>query len=222
MTYLEIVNSVLKRLREAQVGSVAESTYSTLIGELVNEAKREVENVWSWSANSYRLSLSQQSDDNQVNLGSQITQSYDPQRSKFTRMWNASGENTMFQIDLETMSRYEEQQPLQKAFSEYWRPEGLGNELDEVFIRIWPTQTTSQTLYLYGSFPQRDLPSDGTEIKVSPYPVILGAYALAIAERGDDRGDTLTKAQLSYEQALADAIAIDSTNRSPVESDWRL
>lgn len=49
MTYLEVVNSVLKRLRERTVATVEESTYSSLIGVLVNDALRDVENAWSWS-----------------------------------------------------------------------------------------------------------------------------------------------------------------------------
>ena len=50
MTYLEMVNNILKRLRERQVSSVNENTYSALIGVLINDAKREVENAWDWSA----------------------------------------------------------------------------------------------------------------------------------------------------------------------------
>ena len=50
MTYLEIVNNVLKRLRERTVATVDANTYSTLIGVLVNDAKKEVEDSWDWSA----------------------------------------------------------------------------------------------------------------------------------------------------------------------------
>ncbi len=49
MTYLEIVNKVLKRLREPTVASVSENSYSSLIGDLVNVAKREIEDAWNWS-----------------------------------------------------------------------------------------------------------------------------------------------------------------------------
>ena len=50
MTYLQLVNSVLRRLRENEVSSVSENSYSLLIGELVNDAKKTVENAWDWSA----------------------------------------------------------------------------------------------------------------------------------------------------------------------------
>jgi hypothetical protein len=49
MTYLEAVNSVLRRLREREVLSVSESAYSKLIGDFVNDARNEVETAWGWS-----------------------------------------------------------------------------------------------------------------------------------------------------------------------------
>ena len=39
-TYLELVNDVLVRLREPQVLSVSQNTYSSLIGKLINDAKK--------------------------------------------------------------------------------------------------------------------------------------------------------------------------------------
>ena len=46
-TYLTLVNSVLKRLLEKTVTSVSQNQYSHLIGEFVNDAKREVEDAWN-------------------------------------------------------------------------------------------------------------------------------------------------------------------------------
>ena len=50
MTFLELVNSVLVRLREERVSTVYENEYSTLISNLVNVAKTEVENAYNWEA----------------------------------------------------------------------------------------------------------------------------------------------------------------------------
>ena len=50
MTYLEIVNKVLVRLREEQVTSVSENEYSSLISDLTNVTKNEIENAWNWKA----------------------------------------------------------------------------------------------------------------------------------------------------------------------------
>jgi hypothetical protein len=47
MTYLELVNAVLRRLRLEQVNSVAETDYSLLIGDFINDAKADVEVAWT-------------------------------------------------------------------------------------------------------------------------------------------------------------------------------
>jgi hypothetical protein len=62
MTYLEIVNSVLRRLREREVASVSESSYSKLIGDFVNDARNEVETAWNWSALRTTLTLTTTAD----------------------------------------------------------------------------------------------------------------------------------------------------------------
>ena len=50
MTYLEMINSILRRLRERTVSTANESTYSRLIGQLINDAKDEVEEAWDWNS----------------------------------------------------------------------------------------------------------------------------------------------------------------------------
>ena len=39
MTYLNLVNGVLRRLREDEVSNVSESTYSKMVGDYVNDGK---------------------------------------------------------------------------------------------------------------------------------------------------------------------------------------
>ena len=50
MTYLDLINNVLRRLREDQVVTVNGTDYSSLIGDLVNDAKKVVENSFDWTA----------------------------------------------------------------------------------------------------------------------------------------------------------------------------
>ena len=45
-TYLQAVNDVLVRLREEQVSTVTETSYSSLIGKFVNDAKRQIEDSY--------------------------------------------------------------------------------------------------------------------------------------------------------------------------------
>ena len=48
MTYLELINDVLVRLREPTVSTNLETTYSTLLGKFVNDAKRQIEDAFAW------------------------------------------------------------------------------------------------------------------------------------------------------------------------------
>ena len=50
MTYLNAVNSVLRRLRENEVATVQATGYSKLVGDFVNDAKDLVESAWDWSS----------------------------------------------------------------------------------------------------------------------------------------------------------------------------
>ena len=43
-TYLTLVNSALRRLREDEVSGVANTAYSKMVGDFVNDAKTTVEN----------------------------------------------------------------------------------------------------------------------------------------------------------------------------------
>ncbi len=48
-TYLQAVNDVLVRLREEEVSTVTETSYSSLIGKFVNDAKRQIEDSYEWN-----------------------------------------------------------------------------------------------------------------------------------------------------------------------------
>ena len=63
MTYLDIVNNVLRRMREEEVTSVSSSTYGKMVGDFVNDAKRMVEDAWDWSALRTTLTITTAADD---------------------------------------------------------------------------------------------------------------------------------------------------------------
>ena len=54
-TYLDLVNNVLRRLREPTVSSVQDNSYAKMLGVFVNDAKREVEDAHDWNALSNTL-----------------------------------------------------------------------------------------------------------------------------------------------------------------------
>ena len=57
MTYLELVNDVLTRLRETNVTTVSETSYSALVGKFVNDAKRQIEDSFNWNVLSTTVTI---------------------------------------------------------------------------------------------------------------------------------------------------------------------
>ena len=49
MNYLDLVNEVLKRLREDEVTSIFENQLSTLVSTMINDARRKVEQSHDWT-----------------------------------------------------------------------------------------------------------------------------------------------------------------------------
>ena len=49
-TYLTIVNHVLRRMRENEVTDITTNAYSKMVGDFVNDAKKEIQNSHDWSA----------------------------------------------------------------------------------------------------------------------------------------------------------------------------
>jgi len=216
MTYIQLVNAVLRRLREDEVVTVSESAYSKLIGDFVNDAKREVEDAWNWiqlrstiqintTANTYRYTLTGSGDRSRVLQVLNDTQNYEMSRVSYKYM------NKLFLLaDLQYGSPY------------YW--DINGNSSGDYNVDIYPVPNSSEDINFNMVIPQDDFTAgtdDDVSITVPSKPVILGAYAKAIEDRGEDGGTSLTRAQQQYDLALGDAIAIDSMNY-PQELVWEV
>lgn len=211
MTYLELVNGVLRRLREPTVTAIASSDYATLIGDFVNEAKREVEDAFEWVAlrdtvqavtekGQYRYIL------NNVGSRFKIRSVYDQTSKNYLAFANSAKLTEKF------ISEGEQGQPKYYDFS--------GLDGDDYQLDMYPIPDGVYYVNINLIRPQLDLATDLTELKVHEYPVLLGAYAKAIAERGDDNGMQYQIAYKAYQDALSDAIQIDSERTLPTDLDW--
>lgn len=211
MTYLEMVNKVLRRMREKEVNSVSATAYSRLIGDLVNDVKDEVEQAWNWNALRYTFSISTIPEMfNYVLTGSQ-------QGSRLINAWNDTVKTQLQQMSTEQAERYflvnrGPGTPLRYSFN--------GVNVDgDVQVDVWPIPNGVYELTFNMFVPQDILVDDGTVVRVPWKPIVEGAIARAIQERGDD-GATGSEIQNGrYKQALADAIAAD-TNLHDDEVTW--
>ena len=209
MTYLELVNDVLTRLRETTVATVSETTYSALIGKFVNDAKRQIEDSYTWNCLSQTITV--------TTTGGTHSYSLTGSGQKFRVMdsLNTTSNVVMDDIPFTSMNRkLNFVTPVQGIPSEYCfnGVDGSG----DTKIDLYPIPNGVFTILFDVIIPQAALTSDGTSVKVLDYLVTQSAYARALIERGEDGGTSSSEAYALFRGMLSDAIATEST-RYPEE-----
>ena len=68
MTYLNLMNSVLRRLREEETTSVTSTTYVKMVGDFINDAKTLVGQAADWSALRETITITTTASDNTYSL----------------------------------------------------------------------------------------------------------------------------------------------------------
>lgn len=203
MTYLTLVNNVLKRLREATVSTVNENSYSTLIGLLVNDAKQEVEQAWDWSALRTTLTAT-------TTAGAfayELTGAGDNMK-----MLDVVNDTSNVFMEYRTASQfnnyYLNSTPTQGS-PRYYSFNGIDNNGDTI-VEIFPPPDGEYLIRFNLINRQNDLSTD-TDILLCPSkPVEMLAYAKAIEERGEDGGVSGLSAYRTAERVVSDAIALDA------------
>ncbi len=210
MTYLEIVNKVLKRLREPTVASVSENSYSSLIGDLVNVAKREIEDAWNWSTLRTTLTATTAPDlFNYVLRGAGT-------RFRVLEIINDTDNVFLYPRDSKWFERSLLMSPVQKGSPLYYNFNGV-TTYGDTQVDVFPVPDGVYTLRFNVVMPQDDLTLD-TEVVQIPYTLLIeGTLARAIAERGEDGGNQ--DQEMRYRNMLADLIAIEAGTR-PEETTW--
>ena len=210
MTYLEIVNRVLRRLREAEVSTVSANTYSVLIGDLVNSIKDEVENSYNWSV--LRQTLSATTSNNLFNyvLDGAGT------RFKIIDVINDSSNWFMEERSLTWFNRNFLLATPQTGSPRYYNFNGV-DATGDTQVDVFPIPDGNYDLRFNVVLPQAELVNDSDVIQVNAQLVVEGTLARAISERGEDGGNQDVEAR--YRNMLADLIAIEAANR-PDETIW--
>jgi len=212
MTYLEAVNSVLRRLREREVASVSESAYSKLIGDFVNDATNEVEMAWSWSALRTTLTLTTTANIFNYELNSS--------QNNFTLLdvINDTANQFMSYRDGAWFDNAFLNQGTVAGSPEYYNFNGVANDGDTQ-VDIYPVPDGVYTIRFNVILRNQNMTGDGDDIYVPSRRVVLLALAKAIEERGEDGGNASMNAYAAGRSSLADEIALDAARR-PEDTLW--
>jgi len=213
-SFLELVNDVLVRLREPEVSTVNENTLSKIIGKMVNDAKRQVEDAYNWNALTATLTaVTIPAVFNYALVGT-------GNRFKIIDVWDSTSASTLSSVSTRQMN---ENFLLGNITATIGAPSEYNfngvSSLGDAQVDIWPVPDKAYTLFFNLYVPQEALVADSDQMLVPKEPVILLAKAMALVERGEDGGLSNSEAYGIYKSSLSDAIAIESS-RYPDEDSW--
>lgn len=212
MTFLELVNDVLIRLRENEITSVNDTTYSKLISRYVQDAQRSVEDAYSWNSLAVTLSAVTTADlFNYVLVGS-------GNRFRMLDAINDSGNWFMQYKSSEEMNNLFLNSTPSKGSPAFYNFNGFSPEGDTQ-VDIYPIPDGEYELRFNIIQPQDPLRFDADRLLVPTEPVIYLAVAKALAERGEDGGMPSSEMYALYKESLADHVAIEMS-RHPDEQTW--
>lgn len=235
-TYLQLVNDVLVRLRETPVSTVSQTSYSMLVGALVNDAKREVEDSWQWSQLFDYLTFNCISGISSYETNTMLTRYAAPPLSASnggsdrTRLWLDPIEDVplLFNATFNCERRLKFEPLLNDQVTKIQIANNPGTGLgpptswqiaQSIFyaqaglwnkaILLYPLPDVAYTMQLYVCNPQTDLTADTDVLKIPHAAVVQKAYLYSLYERGEELGEALSLTTQKVEDTLAAAIALD-------------
>lgn len=216
MTFLELVNKVLLRLRESPVATVQGSgnsnMYARLIGEFVNEAKAQVESAWDWSALRTTLTATTTAGVFSYELNGAKNS------AKLLDVINDTANIFMTPKDSKWFDDKFLNVTPQSGVPQNYNFNGVSNDLD-LIVDVYPIPDGVYNLRFNFTLRDSVLSADTDKLYVPSRPVILMATAMAIEERGEDGGQQSINAYAAARSALADEIALDAA-RHPEDTIW--
>lgn len=211
-TYIQLVNEVLVRLREREVTSVNDTAYSKLIGRFVNDAKRQAEDAYNWNALSTTLTA-----DTTPGIFNYVLEG-SGQRFRVMDIINDTTDNTLQNQTADQFNKWFLMSTAQRGQPMYYNFNGT-NVNGDTQVDIYPIPDQVYNLRFNIIRPQPPLSANSDILLIPHEPVIFGAVARGMAERGEDGGMDSNAMYALYQQSLGDAIALES-GRYLEESAW--
>jgi hypothetical protein len=208
-TYLQLVNDVLVRMREPEVTTVSENTVSNLVGKYINDAKRQVSDAYDWDAFNTPITV--------------------PTVSGQSQGYVITGAGVRFKtMDVINTTSFYQMQPLShtnydsfyyttptptSGLPMYYTMQGV-NSNGDMKVNFWPVPDAVYNIRFSLIVPEADFTTDTSTTLLAREPIVLGAFARALVERGEDGGLTSSEAYALYKSCLSDLISLELA-RSP-------
>lgn len=213
MTYLNLMNNVLRRLREDEVSSVSATTYTKMVSDFINDAKKLVEESNDWSALRETIVVSTAASDNSYSL----TGSGDN-----VKVMSVINDTQNCFMEYQTKNWFNDSLYIANAVEgapKYYTYNGLDSSGDTEVL-VGPTPDGVYSLRFDVVKRQADLSINTDTLLVPAMPVIHLAVALLARERGETGGTSTAEYFSIADKFLSDAIAIDAA-KHPEEMVFR-
>lgn len=212
MTYLELVNGVLRRLRDEEVATVVETPYSKLVGDFVNDAKEIVESAWDWNALRTTLTVNTIADIfNYTLVDSQ-------NKLKILDVINDTSDIFVEQRSSTWFNNKYLMQPVVTGSPQYYTFNGVNNDGDTQ-VDLYPKPDGVYVIRFNCVRRNLDLINDADKLSIPSQPVLHLALALAVRERGETGGTSAPEYFSIADRYLSDAIQLDA-QKHPSETIW--
>ena len=213
MTFLNIMNNVLRRLREEEATTVTGSTYIKMVGDFINDAKQLVEEANDWSALRETIVVTTAASDNDYSLTGggdnvKVMSVINDTQNCFMGYQTKDWFNDSLYIADEV-----------QGAPKYYTYNGLDSSGDTQVL-VSPTPDGVYSLRFDVIKKQEPLTSNTDTLLVPAQPVIHLAVALLARERGETGGTSTAEYFTIANKYLSDAIAIDAA-KHPEEMVFR-
>lgn len=212
MTYLEIVNNVLRRMREEEVANISETTYSKMVGDFVNDAKGIIETAWDWSALRTTVVIPATADVVTYALGGS---------SDKLKVLDVINDTSNVFMDYRPSTWFRDKyynNPVVSGSPRYYTFSGLDASGDTQ-IDVYPKPDNDYSIRVTCVVRNDLLSANDDELYLPALPVIHLAVALLARERGETGGTSTPEYFAIADKYLSDAIALDAA-KHPEETVW--
>ena len=215
MTYLNIINNVLRRLREDEVTAVTDTEYATMVGDLVNDALALCQAAHNWSSLFTEIDITTVADQQEYNIDGmgqmgQVYYAYDDTNN--VELKQIPHKHMMLQTNLGGGSA--------SGTPVYYSYKDVAAD-DDPNILLWPIPSDVYTLTFHVKKDQAVVSDGATEILIPEQPVIQYALAFAKEERGELGGNSAPVAFEKAKLTLANYVALDM-ERHPELGIWQV
>ena len=202
-TYLSLMNSVLRRLREEEVADVTETAYSKMVGDYINDAKSLVQDSHDWSTLRKTVVVPTVENTTEYSLTG---------AGERVKLYSAINDTSNFFMHYETPNWFSNAYYISGEVTgtpDSYTFSGIDSNADTK-VRVYPKPSGVFSLRFDVCSREPDLTVDSSSTVLPAMPIIHNAVALLARERGETGGTTTQDYFIIADKHLSDAIAQDA------------